>query len=359
MASYASPLNGLLKMEKESVGEGHSKCLILGGYLVLDNKNTGVVLSLEPKIKCISKKIVDAENSYFTVHVNVLPYNYTLKLRESDWTEPSSFVNKFERYILGSLHVFFKKYPIPDFSISMQIIGDPEFYNENGKVGLGSSSATTVSIIKSLFGLFDPNLENPEEKIFKFSSVAHSITQGNVGSCFDISCAIWGSQIFRRPSPEFINFDRIDDKWDYEVIPQRSSKSSIHVLLLSTPFAGSGTPGLVRQFLLKSKGDPELYEKLRFNVSLASEALFSYDITRIRSTFKTVRNTLIEITNKWGVPVVPIQVEKIAEEAESIDSVIVSVIPGAGGFDSIAVLAEHPNIDFSSIGLKVIAHAQL
>ncbi|KAH0785217.1 ERG8, Phosphomevalonate kinase [Histomonas meleagridis] len=344
-------------MEEESVGEGHSKCLILGGYLVLDNKNTGVVLSLDPKVRCITRKITDNNNSQFAVHVNILPHNYTFDFMECDWADPSTFGKKFERYILGSLHVFFKKNPIPDFHISMELIGDPEFYNENGKVGLGSSSATTVSIMKSLFGLFVPNLENPEEKIFKFSAVAHSITQGNIGSCFDISCAIWGSQIFRRPSPEFINFEHIDDKWNYEVIPHHSS-NLIYVLLLSTPFAGSETPGLVRQFLSKSKGSG-LYDKLQLKVSLATDALFSYDITQIRRTFKEVRNTLIEITNKWGVPIVPPQVEKIADEVESFDSVITAVIPGAGGFDSIAVLSERPDVDFSSIKLKVIARAQI
>ena len=330
---------------------GHGKCLILGGYLILDKNNVGVCISLEPKIKCRIKKIFNSNE--FKVNVNILPHNLKFIFNQNDWNNLHYYVynKKFERYILSVLNVFFNSHPIPNYSIEIDIYGDDEFYCENGKTGLGSSSATTVAVMKGLFKLFN---DGNDDNIFKYSAVAHSIAQGNIGSCFDIACAVWGSLKYKRPSPEFISVDKLKMDWDYS-IESISLPKSIHLLILSNPFSGSSTPSLVKKFLSKSKDDPELYYKLLKNVNNAIDSLSQEDFLKIRNSFGIVRNTLVEITNKWGILVLPPQVNEIAEKVEAIDGVIASIIPGAGGFDSIAILSKYETIDLSSIGLKIIA----
>lgn len=52
-------------MERESIGIGHSKCLALGGYLVLDHSNSCLVVSLSPKITCKAKLLNDSKKQVF------------------------------------------------------------------------------------------------------------------------------------------------------------------------------------------------------------------------------------------------------------------------------------------------------
>lgn len=331
---------------------GHGKCLILGGYLILNKNNAGICVSLEPQIECKIRKMQNSDEFRITVHV--LPQNINFAFVQNDWNNISFYVQnkKFERYIIAVLNVFFSSHDLLGYDIEMEIIGDSEFYCENGKTGLGSSSAATVAMMKGLFKLY--NEDDNNDNIFKYSAVAHSLAQGNIGSCFDIACAVWGSLKYKRPSPEFISINKLKMDWDFCVEPIELPKS-LHLFVLSNPFSGSSTPSLVKKFQLKAKDDPTLYNKLLNNVNKAIDSLSQEDFVKIRNSFCTVRNTLVEISNKWDISVVPPQVNEIAEKVEAIDGVIASIIPGAGGFDSIAILTKYETIDLSSIGLQILA----
>ena len=343
-----SPDTSCKKME--AIGIGHSKCLLLGGYLVLDRSNTCLVISLSPKVKCVGI----LEDGNFSIRVITNPSGQTFDFIESDWSDTNQFAGKFERFILASFHVFFSVYPLPQRRISLSINGDSEFYTENGKTGLGSSSATTVAVTQCLFNLLQPNLEDLDTHVFKFAAVAHSIAQGNVGSCFDISCSVWGSQIFRRPSPSLISIDKLNQPWDNEHTPF-SLPNNINCLLLSTPFDGSSTSKLVKKFNSKSIENTDLYNRFRNTVQSALDALSQGNKQKIKVNFLNVKEILREITIKCDVDIVPKQVYDISSKIEQIEGVIASVIPGAGGYDSLAVISELSFIDFSSVGLKIIA----
>ncbi|OHS97493.1 hypothetical protein TRFO_36322 [Tritrichomonas foetus] len=333
-------------------GIGNSKCLVLGGYLVLDHSNTALVLSLSPRVQCTGTLTNESFNNI--IHVETLPHKLSFDLKPSDWKNPQEFLGKYERFILSSFHVFFSTFPLPKNQLFLSIVGDSQFYTENGKTGLGSSSATTVSIIQCLFKLLQPTLADLDTLVFKYAAVSHSLAQGNVGSCFDISCSVWGSQIFRRPSPNFISIEKINEQWDNEHISYQLP-NHLHCLLLSTPFGGSSTANLVRSFNAKAQEDPELYEELKNSVISAAEILKNGIPEEIRKSFAVVKKKLRELSIKWEIDVLPTPVYEIASKVEEIDGVITSIIPGAGGYDSIAVITQRPTIDFSELGLTVIA----
>jgi phosphomevalonate kinase len=81
------------------------------------------------------------------------------------------------------------------------------------KTGLGSSATLTSSFIASLFvyfGIFTP-LENgnltatDKNFLHNLAQIVHCAAQGKIGSGFDVSSAIFGSQIYSRFTPDLIN----------------------------------------------------------------------------------------------------------------------------------------------------------
>ncbi|KAK8890205.1 phosphomevalonate kinase [Tritrichomonas musculus] len=361
----------------EVEGFGYSKCMILGGYLATNRQNTAIVLALSPKVKCSASFVENSSVNNLTINVTTHPFKHKFSFTPNDWLHVETFSKRFERFILSSFHVFFTYMQnnsnlletAKNKEIQISITGDPEFYTSKGKTGLGSSSATTVAIIKCLLNLFPTsqlssvksvdltkeNLEKNMQLIFKMASVSHSIAQGNIGSCFDISCSVWGSQMFRRPSTKFVSTEMLSEKWDNEHMPFKLP-SFLKCYLLLTPFDGSSTVQLVRCFNDKSKQDQENYEKLKQNVSNAMKYIQNGSLEQIQESFRSLRHFLRNLSITWDIEIVPPEVDEIASKVETLDGVVAVVIPGAGGYDSIAVLTKaQVEVDFSSLNLTVIA----
>lgn len=99
-------------------------------------------------------------------------------------------------------------------TIQLSINLDESFYGNSQvenfknlkKTGLGSSAVVTVLTVSSLLCQFiEQKNYNPSlHLIFAISSIAHNFSQKKVGSGFDISAAVWGSQLFKKCSPSNI-----------------------------------------------------------------------------------------------------------------------------------------------------------
>jgi phosphomevalonate kinase len=339
-----------------AIGIGHSKCLLLGGYAVLDRENVGVCISLKPRIACTAALIPGRP---FAVCVHTLPRDKRYAFTPPDWEGPlpTDFGSLYERFILASLRVYFAVNPAPQSAIALSIAADREFYAGHSKTGLGSSAAAVVSIVRSLAALLRPDADSDSDRIFKIAAIAHSVAQGNAGSAFDISCAVWGSQVFRRPSPEFLAISRINEKWDNEHCPVRLPPG-LRMYALDTGLRGSSTPDLVRRFYGKAGEDRELFEVLKGKITVAKERLFEGDVDAIAVAFQDLRTALQEISVKWGIEIVPAEVQALAERIEKIEGIIAVVIPGAGGCDSTAVLAKRDFTALENLGLTVLAETE-
>lgn len=74
--------------------------------------------------------------------------------------------------------------------------------DEVNKTGLGSSAALVTSIVGALMGHLDLLNQDPTHdeltRVHHIAQFVHCLAQGKIGSGFDISSAVWGSQIYRR-----------------------------------------------------------------------------------------------------------------------------------------------------------------
>lgn len=84
------------------------------------------------------------------------------------------------------------------------------------KTGLGSSAAMTTAVVAGLlqyFGRVDLPLhgvvkedgEADLELVHSVAQAAHCAAQGKIGSGFDVSCAVYGSQRYVRFSPSVLS----------------------------------------------------------------------------------------------------------------------------------------------------------
>ena len=343
-----------MKEEKRyNTGIGHAKFFFVGGYSVLDRKNVGLVLSLEPIIKCegilehfdLLDNIVEIQA---LTHPKNIMFKYSFDKRvDIKQSEPPLLTNGYDCFIHASIYTFFYHFSFNslDFGegnnlIKLEITGDSSFYNNDGKNGLGSSAATTVSIISCLMKIF--SIKN-DDLLFKLAAIAHSLAQGKIGSCFDISCAIFGSQIYRRPSPSFISLDKLNEKWDYEIEPIKPRLQLI-IYLLYTEFKGSSTPKLVKIFNEAAKTHQSQYQEYVDTTQNTINILKnSNNIEEIKQSLKKLRHIQRQISKDWNCPIVPDEIEKKAIELEQNEDIIGVVVPGAGGYDSIAVVTKNPH----------------
>ncbi|KAG0460580.1 hypothetical protein HPP92_020877 [Vanilla planifolia] len=154
---------------------------------------------------------------------------------------------------------------------------------EIAKTGLGSSAAMTTSVVAALLHYLgvvnlQPTLIGTTEweaanknlgLVHIIAQSAHCLAQGKVGSGFDISAAVYGSQCYVRFSPSVLssaqvggNFlpdvvsDILKGNWDHEI--SRFSLPPLMNLLLGEPgTGGSSTPSMVGSVKQWQKADPE------------------------------------------------------------------------------------------------------
>lgn len=278
---------------------------------------------------------------------------------------------------------------------------------EVAKTGLGSSAAMTTAVVAALLhylGVVNLSVLNGDhhqesnsdaylDLVHKIAQASHCIAQGKVGSGFDVSSAVYGTQRYVRFSPELLSFaqvagrgmflqevivDVIDGKWDHEItklsLPPRMT------LLLGEPgVGGSSTPSMVGAVKKWQKSEPEkshyiwtklsemnalLERQLNKLSKLAQEESEAYERVIDRcSMYKSekwmeqsvgpsdeavvealqgARNAMLEIRTHMrqmgeaaGVPIEPESQTRLLDATMGVEGVLLAGIPGAGGFDAV------------------------
>ncbi|KAJ3678722.1 hypothetical protein LUZ60_002525 [Juncus effusus] len=279
---------------------------------------------------------------------------------------------------------------------------------EVAKTGLGSSAAMTTCVVASLLHYFgavnipfkDGNTNGLSgngndcgiDLVHVIAQSAHCIAQGKIGSGFDVSSAVFGSQKYVRfsphllspskdsswrPLPEIVS-DIIKQKWDHEVTP--FSLPPLLSLILGEPgTGGSSTPSMVGSVKNWQKSDPinsqiiwqkladsnSLLESHLKNLTKLSESHFdSYKsvittcsshpyhkwmelisdqigesivklLLETRNTFIQIRQLLREMGNSAGVPIEPESQTQILDLTMETEGVLLAGVPGAGGYDAV------------------------
>ncbi len=251
--------------------------------------------------------------------------------------------------------------------------------DEAHKTGLGSSAALVTALITAVVAHYAPHEVTSaqstyeRERLHNLAQAAHCAAQGKVGSGFDVAAAIHGSCVYRRFSPSILeglgeigakNFSNRLRSVIEDVDPSRTWDTSIDKnfaagmpkslrLVMCDVECGSETVGMVKNVLSWRNETPEeallLWETLhRGNEDLATELheLAKEDTGKaenhenLRTIILTIRSLIREMSTKSGVPIEPKAQTDLIDACCRIPGVVGGVVPGAGGFDAIALLVE-------------------
>lgn len=244
------------------------------------------------------------------------------------------------------------------------------------KTGLGSSAALVTALTAAVLTHYLPktiNFATPEGKrrLHNLAQAAHCAAQGKVGSGFDVASAVFGSCLYRRFSPSILashaepgspgfgsslraTVDEVDSTWDTEVLKDAVKVPVGLRLVMCDVSCGSGTPGMVRKVLDWRKQEPAEADRVWRDLQAANEALAremralaetssaaaSPDYASLKACFKSIRKNIRAMGEKSGVPIEPPAQTKLIDACEAVPGVVGGTVPGAGGYDAIALLIE-------------------
>nr|CAD1845146.1 unnamed protein product [Ananas comosus var. bracteatus] len=460
----------------EVVASAPGKVLITGGYLVLERPNAGIVLSTNARFYAIVKPIyyeVKPESwAWAWTDVKVTsPQLSRVTTYKLDSANP--FVEQAVQYAVAASKVILIEREKKDIldklllqGLNITILGCNDFYSyrnqiearglpltpdvlasippfssitfnsevrngnmagvkckpEVAKTGLGSSAAMTTSVVAALLHYLGVvTLPSTDEKatavdldlVHVISQSAHCIAQGKVGSGFDVSAAVYGSQRYIRFSPEVLSSsqamggkhlpdvvaDILKQKWNHENF--QFSLPPLLTLLLGEPgTGGSSTPSMVGSVKKWQKSEPqkslETWQKLGIANSMLETQLkqlskfaedhwetykhtigtcsghahgkwleqavdqFGESIVKsllgARNAFVEIRSHMRQMGNAAGVPIEPESQTQLLDTTMEMEGVLLAGVPGAGGFDAVfaIILGEASNAvakAWSSLGV--------
>ncbi|KAH7277850.1 hypothetical protein KP509_38G011400 [Ceratopteris richardii] len=277
---------------------------------------------------------------------------------------------------------------------------------EVAKTGLGSSAAMTSAVVASVLcylgavelpckssSVEDVSNTQKLEIVHAISQAAHSLAQGKIGSGFDVSAAVFGSQRYVRFSPQVLSCaqdgtkfmplpevarDLLKQDWDTER-REFSLPPSLQLIVGEPGFGGSHTPSMVGAIQRWRKSDPvkaealwselghcntEVEKWLSVLKKLAKDNAHEYETTlqacddctpeqwikncqgdlnsevvkalsATRDAFLKVRALLRQLGEAAGVPVEPPPQTALLDTTMAMKGVLFAGVPGAGGFDAV------------------------
>lgn len=289
-------------------------------------------------------------------------------------------------------------------STSITILADTDYYSHSGssgsdipptldrfldfnvplhdahKTGLGSSAALVTALTTAVVAHYAPrevaNVESSRERsrLHNLAQAAHCAAQGKIGSGFDVAAATYGSCVYRRFSPSILEgLGEIGDKgcstrlrsivedsipsrkWDTGIDKSFSASmpSGLRLIMCDVD-CGSETVGMVKHVLswkeekpeeavilwkTLQEGDEDLARELR-ELASKHDAGTPDHYENLREIILTIRSLIREMSFKANVPIEPKVQTDLIDACCRISGVVGGVVPGAGGFDAIALLVE-------------------
>lgn len=239
------------------------------------------------------------------------------KLNDIQKQQLKLFTKEFE-YIYKHLHS--KSNTLIPCNISIDT-SDFYFEKSNQKLGLGSSAALTVGLIKSLLKFNNIHLINSDE-LFQLALQAHFEAQEKTGSGIDIAASTFGSSgIYKKTEAEF-SYEYINLPEDLCIIPIWTGSST------STP-----------QFVSKTKQlkntNPEKYNRIIKDLSELSiqgcNSLLKDDSKCFLNVIDKFYKSLDELGKNAGIPIISESHKIISEIVKQCNGFYKP--SGAGGSD--------------------------
>ncbi|KAH9998520.1 ribosomal protein S5 domain 2-type protein [Russula compacta] len=421
------------------------KVLLAGGYLVLDPAYSGVVVSTSSRFYSVisqgkahrivvrSPQFINATWSYTCCRVPsnnkfvhlALQKTLSLALEAKGPADLEHTLGAgLDITIVGDNDFYSQQDQLRsrNLPVSLASLAEIPPFNPTGvaladvaKTGLGSSAALITSLVTALLvqtGLITPDQlasASSRHLAHNVAQFVHCLAQGKVGSGFDVSAAVFGSQLYTRFSPAVLQ-PLMDDSarsssqsllsvlapenraWDLTVTPFALPPRTR--LLLADIHAGSNTPLLVSK-VLKWRAEnsatahslwttidqcntslgqtlarlTELYARdqhayvetvrwvsgLQPRQWLANPNMPQEQSTCLEAFYEAhllteqIRSKMREMGKLSGVEIEPEQQTKLLDESVAMAGVIGGGVPGAGGFDAVWLLVCEPPEDTPGI----------
>ncbi|KAF5694611.1 phosphomevalonate kinase [Fusarium denticulatum] len=240
----------------------------------------------------------------------------------------------------------------------------PVTLGDANKTGLGSSAALVTSLTAALLAHYLPedlfNIQSDQGKrtLHNLAQAAHCAAQGKVGSGFDVATAVYGSCRYRRFSPETLSSipepgaagfaDALvklvdgESAWDVEVLKDAVIMPRGVVLRMCDVDCGSKTVGMVKKVLKWRSSNPEesgkLWDELQKRNELLIATLNAGDIENLPGKITAVREMIRQMGSASDVPIEPESQTELLDALSTVEGVYGGVVPGAGGYDALALL---------------------
>ncbi|GMH98679.1 hypothetical protein TrST_g13604 [Triparma strigata] len=322
------------------------KVLLIGGYTVL-RSSPSLSLSLTSRFHV---RLLPSPSPTLTIHspqyLSTHTYTLTGTLLSSQTVSHGSTPHP-NPYLTTPLQTALHHLPPLTSGFNLTLSASPTFYTSDStftsfpiipssstptgfdlkttKTGLGSSACLITSLITSIILYYSPKTSVAE--IETLSQTAHNLVQGKVGSGFDVSTAVYGSQIYTQNLGSRI-VDKINIKRGR--------------LLLGDVKEGSESGGMSKRVLKGSEdGEGEiLFRKLKEVNEKAIEGYVKGE--RFGEGVRSAIQSLGTITNCEIEPSVR---KNVLDETENIEGVEYACVPGAGGFDAICCVVREEAVD--------------
>ncbi len=235
------------------------------------------------------------------------------------------------------------------------------------KTGLGSSAALVTALTATLLShyldrtLFDLASEKGRRTLHNLAQTAHCAAQGKVGSGFDVAAAVYGSCTYRRFSPALLSGmpapgapgfstalgELVDSAtaWDVETTAGGGGKVSLPpgvAMRMCDVDCGSQTVGMVKQVLAWRQNSPDeaaaLWDELQARNGHLAAVLRAGTTDEIPAAIAATRELVRKMGVRSGVPIEPDSQTALLDALSAVDGVFGGVVPGAGGYDAVALL---------------------
>lgn len=220
------------------------KALLAGGYLVLDPAYSGIVVAADARFYTVVRSLGQPGRIVVrSPQFKAGEWAYDLQLAPEVSVAPAPAPGEKNPFVAQTLYFAIRvaleaseaAAAAARLSSGLEIViaGDNDYYSQRvggralsldelralapfqahdctigevHKTGLGSSAAMTTSLTSSLLVHLGAARDDVESLalIHNVAQAAHCAAQGKLGSGFDVSAAVWGSQIFRRFDPSVL-----------------------------------------------------------------------------------------------------------------------------------------------------------
>ncbi|KAI4271971.1 MAG: hypothetical protein LQ337_005617 [Flavoplaca oasis] len=380
------------------------KVLVAGGYLVLDRSHTGLVFGLDARIHVHVQKLPPSTGVVLSEIVVRSPqfrdaewrYGYS-EVKDHGGFQITQLKGVLLQRVCSST---LRESSLTVMPICVTILADADYYSHPGstartdparfidfeeslseahKTGLGSSAALVTAFVAAVltYHLDENQLvlrsDSGRRRLHNLAQAAHCAAQGKVGSGFDVAAAVYGSCVYKRFSPSILEelgevgspqfskrltavVEELDasNTWDMQIDKAAARIPCGLRLAMCDVDCGSESVGMAKKVLgwrkenadeaallwaTLQKGNEELaVELLRLAEGTTTD---SRDYKNLSDIFLTIRSLIREMSAKAEVPIEPKVQTELLDACCGIHGVVGGVVPGAGGFDAIALLVEN------------------